>query len=59
MEKTWKEIKMSNLMFEIILQTIFIIISVTFDILIFDRISLSARNKKDKTFLSNVIKLRH
>lgn len=39
-------------MFEIILQTIFIIISVTFDILIFDRISLSARNKKDKTFLS-------
>ena len=43
---------MSNLMFEIILQTIFIIISVTFDILIFDRISLSARNKKDKTFLS-------
>ena len=52
MEKTWKEIKMSNLMFEIILQTIFIIISVTFDILIFDRISLSARNKKDKTFLS-------
>ena len=39
---------MSNLMFEIILQTIFIIISVTFDILIFDRISLSARNKKDK-----------
>lgn len=34
-------------MFEIILQTIFIIISVTFDILIFDRISLSARNKKD------------
>ena len=40
---------MSNLMFEIILQTIFIIISVTFDILIFDRISLSARNKKDKT----------
>ena len=52
MEKTWKEIKMSNLMFEIILQTIFIIISVTFDILIFDRISLSARNKKDKIFLS-------
>ena len=52
MEKTWKEIKMSNLMFEIILQTIFIIISVTFDILIFDRISLSARNKKDNTFLS-------
>lgn len=54
MEKTWKEIKMSNLMFEIILQTIFIIISVTFDILIFDRISLSARNKKDKIFLETV-----
>lgn len=30
---------MSNLMFEIILQTIFIIISVTFDILIFPELS--------------------
>lgn len=52
MEKTWEEIKMSNLTFEVILQTIFIIISVTFDIFIFDKISFSVCNKQDKTFLS-------
>ena len=49
--ETWKEIIMSDLSFKVTLQTIFIIIFVTFDVLIFDKISFSARNKKDKIFL--------
>lgn len=43
--------RMSNLTFNVILQTIFIIIFVTFDILIFDKISSSVCNKKDRIFL--------